>query len=134
MEAETLLGDGGDKTGARLEIGVIELAIAWVLLKMIGVFGREKCALVVVKPPGDFWRTGIFEIDDGIFVAVKIGFIEKRSGAMQQARVNKLDIVADAFRIKPRKKRSRRSPIKTPIMVENLNLHALPFSPGHPQS
>lgn len=86
----------------------------------------------MVEPPGDFARTRIFEIDDGVFVAIKIGFVEERAGAVQQARVYKINVVADALSVKARKKRSRRCAVKTPIVVENLNPQALPFSPGPP--
>src|SRR5579872_4469330 len=86
----------------------------------------------MIEPPGDFGRAGIFEIDDGIFIAIEIGFVEKRTRAMQQARVNKVDVIADAFGIKARKKRSRRCAVKTSIVIKNLNLQALPFSPGPP--
>jgi|SRR4051812_1477760 hypothetical protein len=82
---------------------------------------------MVIKPPGNFGRAGIFEIDDGIFVAVKIGFVKKRAGAVQQARVNKFDVIANALGVKTRKKRSRRCAVKTPIVVKDLNLQALPF-------
>jgi hypothetical protein len=39
----------------------------------------------MIEPPRDLRRTRIFEIDDGIFVAVEMRFVEERSGAMQEA-------------------------------------------------
>jgi hypothetical protein len=39
--------------------------------EMFGIGWREKGALVVVKPPGDFGRVGILEIDDGVFISIE---------------------------------------------------------------
>jgi hypothetical protein len=61
----------------------------------------------VIKPPGDFARTGVFEIDDNVFITIEIGLVEERSGAMQQARVHKFNVVTDALGVKAREKRSR---------------------------
>ena len=82
IEAETLLGHGRNETGAGLEVGIIELAIALVLLEVGGIGGREECALVMVEPPGDLRRTGIFEIDDRVLIAVEIFFVEQGAGAV----------------------------------------------------
>ena len=54
----------------------------------------------MVEPPGDLRRRRIFEIDDGVLVAGKFAFIEQRAGAMQQARVFELRLLADALAIK----------------------------------
>jgi hypothetical protein len=83
IEAETLLRDHGNETGTGFEIRIIELAIALVLLKMGGIFWRQKRTLVMIKPPGDLPGAGIFEIDDCILIAVKLCFIEQRTGAVQ---------------------------------------------------
>ena len=40
---------------------------------------------MVIEPPGDVWRRRIFEVDDGVLVAGKLGLIEERTGAMHQA-------------------------------------------------
>jgi hypothetical protein len=53
---------------------------------------------VVIEPPGDFGRTGILEIDDGILVAVELLLVEKSARAMQQAGVDEVDIAADSLR------------------------------------
>ena len=85
IEAEALLRDHGDEAGARFEIRIVELAVALVLLEVLGVRGREKCALVMIEPPGDLGRTGVLEIDDGVLVAVELLLVEKRAGAMDQS-------------------------------------------------
>ena len=87
------------KAGAGFESGIVELAIALVALKVGRVGRREKCALVMVEPPGDFRRTGVLEVDDGIFVAVEVGFVKKRSGAMQKAGEDEVGIFANPLAV-----------------------------------
>ena len=85
IEAEALLGDGGYEAGAGFEIGIVKFAAALVLFEVVSILGRKECALVMIEPPGNLGRAGVFEVDNGVFVAVKICFVEKRAGAMQQA-------------------------------------------------
>ena len=59
----------------------------------------------MVEPPGDLWGARVFEVHDGIFVAIEIVFVEERSGAMQQARISELHVVADSVSVKARKQR-----------------------------
>jgi hypothetical protein len=42
IEAEALLGDHGNKTGAGLEIRIVELAVALILLEVGGIGGDRK--------------------------------------------------------------------------------------------
>ena len=74
---------GGDEAGAGFEIRIVELAIALVLLEVGRVLGSEESALVMVEPPGNFGRAGVLEVHDGVFVAIKLLFIEQapRRGA-----------------------------------------------------
>jgi hypothetical protein len=93
----------GDETRTRFETGIVELAIALVLLEVGCVSGTQECALMVIKPPGNFGRARVLEVYDGIFVAIEIGLIEKRPGTMQQARINELAIAANPLGIEARK-------------------------------
>ena len=104
IEAEALFRDHGDETGAGFEIRVVKLLIALILLKVGGVGWRQKGALMVIEPPGNFRRTGILEIDDGILVAIEFVLVEKGTGAVQQAGVDKFHVVADAFLVEAGKK------------------------------
>ena len=83
IESKPLLRDHGDKTGAGLEVRIVELPVALVALEVGRVGRREKRAFVMVEPPRDLGRTGVLEIDDGILVTVEMGFVKERSGAMQ---------------------------------------------------
>jgi hypothetical protein len=50
---------------------VMELFATGVGSEVGFVFFIEKCALMVIEPPGQARIAGVFEIDDGIFIAVK---------------------------------------------------------------
>jgi hypothetical protein len=97
VEAEALLTYRGDKTGTGFEVWIVKLAIALILFEMSCVFGTEECTLMVIKPPGYIWGTGILKIDYGVLVAIEILFIEKRAGPVQQPRKNELHVVANSL-------------------------------------
>src|SRR5580698_878081 len=100
IQAKALLADHGDETGAGLEVGIVKLFIALIALEVLGIVGRQEGALVVIEPPCDFGRTGVFEIDDGIFIAVELLFVKQRSGTVYEAGKNKFGVVANAFAVK----------------------------------
>src|SRR5271156_2101189 len=129
IEAKTLLPDHGDKTGAGFKCRVVELAIALVALKMRGVGRRKKSALVMVKPPRNLRRTRVFEIDDGIFVAVEVRFVKQRSRAMQQAGKFEINITSDSLAVEAGEERSRRRPIETLVVVKNFDFQSIPQLP-----
>src|SRR5208282_881509 len=84
----------------------------------------------MVEPPGDFGRIGIFEIHNGIFFAIKVLFVKQRTGAVQQAGENELDVAANPFTVETGEKRCRRSAVKTFVVIEHPNSQAcLPFRP-----
>src|SRR5581483_5201713 len=91
------------------------------LFEVRGVFRGQERALMMVKPPRDFRRAGILEVHDGVFVAIEFRFVEKRTGAMQQAAENKVGVFADSFLIKTREEGSRARPIKTFVVVKNFD-------------
>jgi len=81
---------------------------------------------VMVEPPGDFGRTGVLEIDDGVFVAIEMGFIEERSRAMQQAGEDEGGVFANALAIKTGEECGGGSTIETLVVVENSDFHSMP--------
>ena len=121
IEAEVLLRDHRNKTGAGLESRIVELAVALILLEVGSIGRRKKSAFVVIEPPGDFGRTGILEIDDGIFVAVKLALVEKGARTMQQAGVYEVHIAADSFPVETGEQGGRRSPVKTFVVIKDAN-------------
>ena len=101
IETEALLGDSGNEAGAGLEIGIVKLAVALVFLEMSGVGGGQEGALVMIEPPGDPGRAGIFKVHDGVLVAIKLPLIKQRAGAVQQAGEDEAGIAANALAVKP---------------------------------
>jgi hypothetical protein len=68
---------------------------------------------MMVKPPGNFWGSGILEVDDGILIAIEICFIEERARAMHQSGELEVHSRPYAFAVEARKQRSRSRPVKT---------------------
>jgi hypothetical protein len=93
---------------------------------MLSIRGREKSALMMIEPPGNFGRAGVFEIDDGVFVPREMGFVEQGSGAMQQAGELKLHVAANALAVKAGEDRGRRSSVETFVVIENFNFQSIP--------
>ena len=50
------------------------------LLKMLGVFGRQEGALMMVEPPGQARIGGVLEIDNRVHVAVEISGLKQLVG------------------------------------------------------
>src|ERR1700680_4271438 len=126
IESKALLRDQGDKTCAGFEVGIVELSIALVALEVGGVCRREERALVMVEPPRDPGGTGVFEIDDGILVSVEIGFVEERSGAMQEAGEDEVGVFANALAIEAREQGGGASSVEALVVVEDSDFQSVP--------
>src|SRR5271165_543288 len=126
IEAEALLRDHGNKTSAGFEIGIVEFLIALIALEVCSVVGRKKCALVMVEPPCDLRRTGVLEVDDGIFVTVELGFVKQRPGAMQQAGEDEVGVGANALAIKTGEERRGTGSVETLVVVEDSDFQSMP--------
>ena len=121
-----LLRNHRDETGARLEGRIIELSIALVPFKVRGVGSGKKSALMMVEPPGDLRRTGVLEIDDGIFVTIEMRFVKQRSRAMQQAGKDKAGVFADALAVEAGEERGGGSSVKALVVVEDSDFQSIP--------
>jgi hypothetical protein len=86
---------------------------------MFVVFWRKKCALMMVEPPGNLGRRGVFEIYNGILITGKLALVEKRSRAMKQSKVFESRAVADALAVKPREQGRRCGTVKALVMEED---------------
>ena len=96
------------------KIGTVKEFLALVAQAiMLRIFRREKSALMMIKPPGNLGRSGILEIDNGILIAIEIGFIEERACAMHQSCELEVHIRPDAFAIEAGKQRRRGCSVKT---------------------
>src|SRR5208282_4483694 len=123
IEAEVFFRDHRNETCTGLECRVVELAVALVLLEVGGIGRGKKSAFVVIEPPGDFGRTGILEIDDGILVAVELLLVKKRAGTMQQAGVHEVHIAADSFPVETGEQGGRGSAAKTLVVIKDPHSH-----------
>ena len=76
IKAKTLLGYSGDKASTGFKIGIVEFAIALVLLEVGSVRRCKERALVMIEPPGNLRRARVLEIDDSVFVTIKLFLIK----------------------------------------------------------
>src|SRR6516164_1720010 len=90
---------------------------------MLGVRLCEECALVVVKPPRQAFGAAILEVDDGVLVAVKHGFVKELAGAVHQPQVMDLRSRIDPSLVQPGEERGRTSAVKTTVVEANANSH-----------
>src|SRR5258708_25372396 len=74
--AEFLAGYRGDVLSAGAKGGIEELVAAGIAAKMLAILGRQEGALVVIEPPGEMRVSRVFEIDDGVDVAVEHSRLE----------------------------------------------------------
>jgi hypothetical protein len=72
--------------------------------------------LVMVEPPGKFWRVGIFEIYDRVLVAVKKSCFPRLRSAMRHAAECKFRSSIKTLAIKTIEKRGGGSAIETSIV------------------
>jgi hypothetical protein len=79
----------------------------------------------MVKPPGNFGRGRVLEVDDGVFIAIKIGFIKERARAMHQTAELKIHVRADALAVKAGKQRRRCRPIKALAVKKDPDFQAM---------
>jgi hypothetical protein len=96
---------------------------------MLAIRGRQECAEVVVEPPRDARGSRIFEIDDGVFVAGEVSFIEESAGAVHQAERLINGVCGNALAMEPREERGGACPVETFVVIENANSHSVALLP-----
>jgi len=97
----------GEEAGAGDVIGIKELAraadgVVLAIDEVLVVGGGEEGGLVVIEPPGDVGRGGVFEVDDGVFVARELALVKQRPGAMDEAVVLVAGVPGDALAVEAR--------------------------------
>src|SRR5260370_6147979 len=73
----------------------------------------------MIKPPGDLGRGRILEVDNDIFLAIKVPFIKKSAGAVHQAAELKLGIRPYPLAVKTREHGGRSGAVKALAMIKN---------------
>src|SRR5262249_19332222 len=122
----------GDETRTGLEVGIVELPVALVLLKVRRVLRAQERRFVMVEPPGDLRRTGIFEIDDRVLVPSELLLIKQRPGPMQQPHELELHIIADTLAVKTGEQSRGGSTIKAFVVIKDPNSQAISFPEFRP--
>jgi hypothetical protein len=76
----------------------------------------------MIEPPGQFRRVAVFEIDDGVLVAVEQPGVKKRARSMDYRLINDLPVGMDSLSVKPRKDRRGRNPVETISVITDFDL------------
>ena len=124
LVAEFLLGDAGDELGAGVRGRVEHLLSAGVLTEMLLILRPEEGALVVVEPPRQPRVRRIFEIDDGVFVAIEHRVVKQLGGFVGQPREHELCIRMEFIFHKPAEKGRCSSSIEAVIVIKNSDSHS----------
>ena len=75
----------------------------------------------MVKPPGNFGRSRILEVDYGVFVAGKVALVEESAGAMDEAVIFVAGAGGDALAVKAREERSRAGSVEAFVVIKDAN-------------
>jgi hypothetical protein len=75
----------------------------------------------MIEPPSDIGRTGVLEVDDSVFVSVKLLFVKERACAVDESRKFELHVTPNPFAVKTREQGGRRSSIKTLVVIKDPN-------------
>ena len=123
LETEPVAGHCADEHGARFERGIVHLAAAAVLPEVLRVFRCQERALVMIEPPGEVGITGIFEIYNGVFVAIEKLVLEKLRSFMRHAGVHELRAgMKNAFHEAAEESRRRRA-VEAMIVIKDAYAH-----------
>ena len=93
------------------------------LAEMLGILRREECALMMIEPPGQARIGGVFEIDDGVFIAIEHAGLENLAGPMRQAGEHKFRIRMEFRFDKAAEKRRRSRAVEAMIVIEDSHPH-----------
>ena len=96
---------------------------AAILAEVLGVLGAQERALVMIEPPGQIRVRRIFEIHDGVDVAVEEAVLEKLGGFMRQAGEFKLRVRSILALIETAEESRRRRPVETVIVIQDSHQH-----------
>src|ERR1043165_4137295 len=78
---------------------------------------------MMVEPPRQTVRGRVFEINDGVLVAVEHLFVKERARAMQEARGFNIRRRGDARFVEARENRRRGHAVKTVAVIKDAKFH-----------
>src|SRR5215471_1531992 len=108
-----------DELRTQLVTGVMEFMTAVIAAEVCLILGRKKRALMMIKPPRQFVRSGIFEIDDNVFPRSEKIFADLLPGFVRQTFVFDFCRRIDAAPVEPRENGCRRHTVKAIVVVED---------------
>lgn len=98
--------------------------------ELLGIRRREKRALMVIEPPGDFRRVRVLEIDDGVFVAIEEAGSPRLGSTMGHTGEAELRGGIKRFLVKAIEQSSRGGAIKATIVETQPDAgHVLEMAP-----
>ena len=80
----------------------------------------------MIEPPGEPWIRRIFEIDYGVFVAVKQAVVEDLRGAVGHAGVDEFGIRVNGAAVEAAEESSGSRAVETVIVIEDSYAHSFP--------
>ena len=60
--------------------------------EVLRILSAEKRALMVIEPPGQFWISSVFEINNRVDIAVKKAIFKQLIGTVSQACIEKFSV------------------------------------------
>ena len=86
------------------------------LAETLRIGRRQERALMMVEPPGHFWRIRILEIDDHVLVAIEEPVFPWLHRPMGHAREVEIRVGVEAFPVKTIKERGGSGAIKAAVV------------------
>src|SRR4051794_41932045 len=83
----------------------------------------------MIEPPGDLLGAGVFEVHDGILVAIELGLIEESAGAVNQAAELESHILADTLAVEAREESGGTGAVETLVVKKYPDLQTIPSLP-----
>src|SRR5258706_5632432 len=78
---------------------------------------------MMVKPPSQFWRSRVLEMDDRVLLTVKLAFVKQLGGPMSQSCVFEARLGIDLGLVEPREDGGRSRAVETLVVKEDANMH-----------
>jgi hypothetical protein len=121
--SEALARDIGDKHSAGAIGRIVKLMAAMIVPEVLGVLRAQERALMMVEPPGEPRVGRIFEIDDGVHIAIEKPILKELGRFVSQAGEFKICGRSVLIPIKTAKVSRRGSTVETVVVIENSHPH-----------
>jgi len=107
----------GDELRAGLVAGVMKLVTTGIAAEMSFVCRRQESAFMMIEPPRQSVRSGVFEIDDGVLAGSKLVLNNVLAGFVSKALVFNLGARVDVSLVKTGKDCCGRDTVKTIVVI-----------------